>query len=351
VSNSETRLPGRPTAGPNRRNSIIVAILLAGTLLLSGLAGFIALRPSGVGEVSAASVLANCNGANAATCVGDSALSIAEKSGPAAGLDAVRMLLETRPDIREGCHTVAHAVGNRFYERFGEDAIVPGHTWCSWGYYHGLMQTHSEDSTDGLVDYATDLCSKVDGRLTTDCMHGVGHAAYMALRQIGPSLTVCEELTGELAATCADAVIMEELFLSPNGRLTSGFSPDDCLVSSNEDVVTGCARGLASDHVQNGRDLVSSCGMFDGKAYAACVDGYGSSVAGSELSGYGAVSQSMIDSCAAELGCTTGYGWIAYMYLIDTVRAEAACQRNFTGAGLSACTTSVRNAASRETLK
>jgi hypothetical protein len=350
VSNLEPSQGGQPAE--SRRNTVLVVLLLVVTLVLSAGAALFALRPSGVAEISAAGSMARCNGTNAATCVGETALAIAEQEGVAAGLDAVRMLLETRPDIREGCHSVAHEVGNAFFERYGEQAIVPGHNWCSWGYYHGLMQTYSEDGTDGLVDYAKQLCNKVDGSLTVDCIHGVGHAAYMNLRAIAPSLTICETLEGDLATTCADAVIMEELFLSPNGRLTSGFTPQDCLTSSNPDVVAGCARGLTSDQVLKGLDLQASCGVFTGTAFASCTDGYGSALAGNELSGSSApLNSAMYTSCSAELGCAAGYGWIAYMYLIDSGRAEAACQRNFSGPGLESCLTSTRGAASRETLR
>lgn len=342
----------RTTGGTNRRNNLLLVVLLVTTLLLSAGAAVIALRPSGVSEVSAATLMTRCSGTNAASCISEAAIAISDKDGPAAGLEAVRMLLQSRPDIQQGCHTVAHEVGNRFFERFGADAIVPGHTWCSWGFYHGLLQKFSENDVSGLVEYATDLCSKVDGKLTTDCMHGVGHAAYVNLREIGPAMEICEQLTGDLAATCADAVIMEEIFLSPNGQLTSGFSPADCLTFSNPDVVGGCARGLTSDQVQNGASLEQSCGMFSGDAYGSCVDGYGSSLAGNDLSGSSALlTPAMFESCAADTGCAAGYGWIAYMYLVDLDRAVAACERKFTGAGLEACTASSQRASTRETLK
>ncbi len=337
---------------PSRRNVVLVVSLLIGTLMLSAGAAFLALRPSGVSQVSAASLMARCNGINSASCIGDAAISIARADGPDAGLGAVRMLLQSRPDIREGCHSVAHEVGNRFYEEYGDEAIVPGNNWCSWGYYHGLMQTYSEGGLDGLVDYATDLCNKVDGTLTTDCMHGVGHAAYANLRDIGKSMPVCEQLSGDLAMTCADGIVMEELFISPNGRLTSAFTPKDCLYYTNPDVVAGCARGLTSDMVQAGADLQASCAAFDGSVYNVCANGFGSALAGNELSGTSAqLNPAMFTTCAADTACAGGYGWISYMYLIDTDRALAACERYFRGDGLTACAESVNLASKRETLK
>ncbi len=330
---------------------MLLVLLLVGTLLLSAGAAFIALKPSGVSKVSAATTMTQCNGGNAASCIGDAALAIADQDGPAAGLDAVRMLLQSRPDVAEGCHSVAHEVGNRFYDTYGDEAIVPGNNWCSWGYYHGLMQTYGEDSLDGLIEYATALCNKVDGSLTIDCMHGVGHAAYLNLRDIGTSMAICEQLTGEYATTCADAVIMEELFLSPNGRLTSGFAPKDCLAYTNADVVAGCSRGLTADLVQRGADLDQSCAVFTDRARTACAEGYGNALAGNELSGSSASLNSlMYTSCGADGTCARGYGWIAFMYMLNLDRALGACERNFSGSSLQACTTGANTASQRETL-
>lgn len=334
------------------RGRVALVLALAMTLLISGGAAFIALKPDAVPVSSNGSALAACQPGDQGTCVAQAAVQIAEEQSPADGLNAVRILLETRPDLQQGCHIIAHEVGKKFLFAFGDGAIVPGHEWCSFGYYHGLMQTYGEDNPSELVPYATKVCSAIAPSPSVDCMHGLGHASYVAAGSLREAMKICEGIDGLFATTCADAVIMEDIFSSNNGRMVTAFAPQDCLAYSNPNVLSGCARGLTAELTKQGLDLEASCSVYsDADVYASCADGYGSSIAGNYLSGSGSSTSGQLASCAGSEPCARGFGWIGFMYQLDKQAAENACRELMAGSNVAACIASVGAAANHEQIK
>ncbi len=344
-------MPQEVPENPGKSRVAVIAALVL-TLVLSGVAGFVALKPQSLPVATDASTMASCEPSNAGNCVSEAALAIALQDGPDAGLNAVRLVLSSRPDLQQGCHVVAHEVGKKFLEAFGDKAIVPGNDWCSFGYYHGLMQTFGAENFDGLADYAVKICSTIAPTPQVDCMHGLGHAAYTALSSLRDAMDVCSDLDADFAATCADAVIMEDVFSSNNGRMVTPFTPADCQSYPNPNVVSGCARGLAAELAKTGLDLTEACSMYtDQNVFASCADGFGSTLAGNLLSSSTAVSDQQLGSCATSVNCAGGFGWISFMYTLDNARAEMLCREKMPGSYVDACLGAVSNAAQREQIK
>lgn len=275
--------------------------------------------------------LNNCSGSNASKCIATYATAIGELEGTEKSLDLVKLLINSRKDLKNGCHSLTHDLGNAFYERFSDKAIVPGHAWCSYGYYHGLMQSYGKGNLSGIVDYAKDLCKKVEGVLNDDCLHGIGHAAYTNLFSIDKSLLICDKIKEyDFALTCSDGVIMEEFMNSTNGLLTSGFEVKDCLNYKNKAVQAGCAKAMAQQNVNIGLSLEESCYIFSEDISNQCTSGYGSSLAGNIASGSTfTITEKQIKSCDNSDGCAQGFGWIAYMYFLDYKKANDLCENNF----------------------
>jgi hypothetical protein len=341
---------GDDTQAPKSR--LVVALALALTLIISGLAGFVAFKPQSIPVVTEAATMAACDASNAGNCVSSAALNLARQNGPAEGLNAVRLVLESRPDLQQGCHVVAHEVGKKFHEAFGDQAIVPGNDWCSFGYYHGLMQTFGTTNFGGLADYAVKICSTIASTPQVDCMHGLGHAAYTALNSLRDAMGVCSDLATDFAVTCADAVIMEDIFASNNGRMVTSFTPQDCQSYPNPNVVAGCARGLTAELTKAGLDLPQTCGIYaDSVIVATCADGFGASLAGNLLSASFPVLESQFTTCAESGNCSSGFGWISFMYTLDKVRAELLCREKMAGIHTASCLGAVTNAAEREQIK
>lgn len=295
--------------------------------------------------------LNNCSGSSSSKCIATYATAIAEVEGTAKSLDLVKLLINSRRDLKNGCHSLTHDLGNAFYERFNDKAIVPGHAWCSYGYYHGLMQSYGKDNLDSIVDYAKKLCKKVEGILNDDCLHGIGHAAYTNLFSIDKSLLICDKISEyDFALTCSDGVIMEEFMNSSNGLLSSGFEVNDCLNYDNKAVQAGCAKAMAQQNVNIGLSLEESCSIFSEDISNQCTSGYGSSLAGNIASGSTfTITDRQIKSCDNSDGCAQGFGWIAYMYFLDYNKAIELCENNFKNKNyLNTCISSAKLAKDNE---
>lgn len=295
--------------------------------------------------------LNNCSGNSSNKCIATYATAIAEVEGTAKSLDLVKLLINSRRDLKNGCHSLTHDLGNAFYERFNDKAIVPGHAWCSYGYYHGLMQSYGKDNLDNIVEYAKKLCKKVEGVLNDDCIHGIGHAAYTNLFSIDKSLLICDKISEyDFALTCSDGVIMEEFMNSSNGLLSSGFEVNDCLNYDNKAVQAGCSKAMAQQNVNIGLSLEESCLIFSEDISNQCTSGYGSSLAGNIASGSTfTITDRQIKSCDNSDGCAQGFGWIAYMYFLDYNKAIELCENNFKNKNyLNTCISSAKLAKDNE---
>jgi hypothetical protein len=344
-------LRSEPQSGVSRGRVVLVFALVI-TLLISAGAAFVALKPSSVPVSTAGSSLAKCPANDNGVCVASAAIEIAQEKGPVEGLNAVRIILETRQDLLQGCHIIAHEVGKRFLATFGDEAIVPGNEWCSFGYYHGLLTSFGQGNLEGLVGYANKVCSSIEPTPSEDCMHGLGHASYVATDSLRDAMVFCEDLEAKFATTCADAVIMEDIFASNNGRMMTSFSPEDCMSLANTSVQAGCARGLTAELSKQGLDLPRSCGVYTNESiYSYCADGFGGSLAGNYLSGSGSATPAQLSSCAEDSTCSTGFGWIAYMYQLDLNAIESVCREVMAGSNVEECVNSARSAAKHEQIK
>lgn len=82
------------------------------------------------------------------------------------------------------CHTLAHTLGVYGYNKFNSipKALGAGGKSCSDGYYHGVVEEGARAMQ--MDDYALAIDSYCNGinneLLNLDCVHGLGHGAYIA---------------------------------------------------------------------------------------------------------------------------------------------------------------------------
>ena len=188
--------------------------------------------------------LAEC-APNDIRCVGQAFGNIAWDQGTITALTALRAEIGTGSAIEQGCHVIAHRIGQAAYERANGDAraafaSVGADNICNSGYHHGVAQASfaevlGEDSS-AIVDLAFEICADPDIEIVPDsdeiaqrCAHGVGHGAMFAVSgSIIEALRVCDALVAfperapegiapndprwtyaDFATTCANGAFME----------------------------------------------------------------------------------------------------------------------------------------------
>lgn len=107
-----------------------------------------------------------------------------EADGLKRGFEIFEFLYDTEPDfVKQGCHWVAHAVGEAAYRRRleGEDVEFTNSTaYCGYGFYHGYIQALFHVDPD--IRKVQNLCVEVGKKLgkeiprvRANCFHGIGH--------------------------------------------------------------------------------------------------------------------------------------------------------------------------------
>ncbi|MCH7883376.1 hypothetical protein IIA95_03095 [Patescibacteria group bacterium] len=105
------------------------------------------------------------------------------------GLDAAfnvfEKLYEKEPNFSSSCHEFGHRLGEAAYGLFSRDedfVITPKTAYCSYGFYHGFME--SLLSSTGDLRETKNFCDRVNkklGKVIPDaplqCYHGIGHGA------------------------------------------------------------------------------------------------------------------------------------------------------------------------------
>ena len=351
-ASSSSSSPSGQEPGSSLGNKAAIAIAVVFTMLISAGAAYLVFKPDSLPKISATAVQ-NCNGVSLDNCIVETGLAIARQSTPAEGLAAINLALQAKPELQQGCHTIAHKVGQGFFTEYGDDAMVSGNAWCSYGYYHGLLQSYAaSEGLDKLVAYGNRLCSTVESKITQDCMHGIGHAAYAVTQDLSPSFAVCSTMSGDNALSCADAVIMEDIFRTNTGRMYTAYTPEDCMALKNSDVILGCAKALAAEQAKLVLSAEESCGKYTPDARDWCLNGFGMALAGNMLSNQpNGWSDSQISSCSDAGGwCAIGFGTIAFNYLIDVNAAQAICKQYMLGAAYKPCVDEIDNQKLKEPL-
>lgn len=95
------------------------------------------------------------------------------------------------------CHTLAHYLGKIEYRdsKSIESTLTEGGKSCSDGFYHGAIEEFALDvSIEEFKREIDNYCSLIkDKYLNMDCVHGLGHGAYVLGRgDIDKSTSICE---------------------------------------------------------------------------------------------------------------------------------------------------------------
>ena len=106
-----------------------------------------------------------------------------DRNGLDKSLDLVEVIYESDPEFIDVCHTFGHLLGKKAYEAFvaGKEVKVnPKTAFCSYGFYHGLMEQMARSESD--ISRIRDFCDYVDAQIadqspdaTLQCFHGIGH--------------------------------------------------------------------------------------------------------------------------------------------------------------------------------
>lgn len=171
---------------------------------------------------------------------------VLETRGLEQALDRMAELYESHEAFRDSCHDVAHTLGYAAYDLYaqGEPIILTGKTsYCSYGFYHGFMETMLLESGD--VSEAQEFCEEA-GRLldeeTTNakfaCYHGIGHGVVdggdprdwgnpQAL--IAPGIEMCDQVNSEepYFYRCMSGAFNSLAIMYQNEDYGLSFSADD----------------------------------------------------------------------------------------------------------------------------
>jgi len=131
-----------------------------------------------------------------------------QQGGLSAAYDVFSGLYSAEPDFAEFCHEFSHTLGGIAYHAYAqgqEFELNARASYCSFGFYHGLMEALV--GTEGDASKARDFCAYVDRELSAErpgskfaCYHGVGHG-WASYHEVNPeewnivnsSLPFCEE--------------------------------------------------------------------------------------------------------------------------------------------------------------
>jgi hypothetical protein len=117
-------------------------------------------------------------------CWEDSINEVAQLQGIKPSLNLLVAYSEKDPDFIRECHIMLHTIGKNSYLLYsqGKDFTIDSKvTYCTYGYYHGVMETILQ-KTNNDYSKARDFCSYINDQLkkegvdlSSECYHGIGH--------------------------------------------------------------------------------------------------------------------------------------------------------------------------------
>lgn len=126
----------------------------------------------------------NCfqlNQAEADVCFEETADKLIKEKGITFTLDQVADAARNTSSFGDSCHGLMHILGKTAYEYYKLDKNFepsPNMNNCSYGFYHGFMETMFGES--GSYQEGADFCRMLDQKsqevnITGECFHGLGH--------------------------------------------------------------------------------------------------------------------------------------------------------------------------------
>lgn len=148
-----------------------------------------------------------------------------DKKGVDFTLQTVAQLANKDDAFNRNCHGFVHELGGTSYKYFKQKIsfkITPSVTICSYGFYHGFMETAVQLSSGYndihlFCDYINKQLSNYGLDLSSECFHGIGHGAvgvhnpkYIgnAKALTDEAMQVCDKIsqTQEQSKQCATGV-------------------------------------------------------------------------------------------------------------------------------------------------
>ncbi|MSQ22211.1 MAG: hypothetical protein EXR53_02740, partial [Dehalococcoidia bacterium] len=140
--------------------------------------------------------------------------------GPAV---TVQQLADSEKRRGTDCHSLAHTVGRRSYELFGEQVIALVSHECHAGALHGATEAYFLDrGADQLQQDMSALCSdSLNSFLRHQCVHGIGHGLTAWYKYDLPKvLDACDTLSLETdRGSCQSGVFMENIVGGLSGAM------------------------------------------------------------------------------------------------------------------------------------
>lgn len=155
------------------------------------------------------------------SCWEETLYALAQKD-PAEALDVYQQAAETSLRVREVCHSLFHAIGQGAAASGREpwDVMLLGSSDCNWGYVHGTVEGFLGSNAETAAANAAQLCTvppyidETDSyvrNVAGNCVHGTGHALYLATSDPLASERGCRQAFSDPSdqITCLDGMIME----------------------------------------------------------------------------------------------------------------------------------------------
>ena len=271
-----------------------------------------------------------------AKCLVETALEASDS--PLAAAEQIRVLLTTpgRPD--EACHLLGHAVGRTMSKQLGEDAIVPGQSWCEDSYYHGLMTEEMRASSSTADKLADRICAVLTApealraldpdRCRLTVAHGTGHAVYAKAGNLDRGIEICSSIDNAQQEQCAYGVVMEQT-IQAGAAINAPKLADQgyCAKVDDVELAAGCYSGITELAVDRGELLEAVCGKAQGWASRRCSYSFGSYVTvGISTAGEGKYTAQLGD-CVTNEDCARGLGAMRFLWTRDLGEADRFCDR------------------------
>ncbi len=292
---------------------------------------------------------AACSGDQWQDCALSTAITHAEVVGVPEALSTLKMVLQSRPEMLNGCHEFTHLLGEAFHETFGDAAVTENSTWCSYGYIHGVMAAAGRDNPAELTTTSIDICRRVESQISANCTHGIGHAAMLVEDSAEDAMAYCADLdSGTLRNNCSQGVMMQLSWNSDDAGLQFDADAGTCLGFGEESLVGGCALFVAMTDVRRGLSLLEACSPYsnvDTRHY--CRYGFGGGLASSHLDGFRSeLAAGQQAECAIQPSCAQGFGVSAFQFTGRYETAVSTCDRLLGDVGRDECLVGVETARS-----
>lgn len=203
---------------------------------------------------------------------------------PREALEYLSVKMELDITIANSCHTIAHSIGHKSYEKYGtfEKAISYQDDICGSGYLHGVIESYFASQSDVELTMKT-VCAAGDGR----CLHGIGHGImYATSNDLPQSLALCNSFeTNFQQIYCAEGVFMENFTTDHSKHQSNFLNPTNVFYPCNEQTglyMAACyyyaPTYYLSLHPGKYSEILGVCGTLVSSAWSACSRGAGSRI-------------------------------------------------------------------------